>query len=216
MSKVHIVKQGECLASIAKKYEFKNWKTIYEHPDNKDLKNKRPNPNIIFPGDKVVIPDKKSKVENIDTGKKVKIKFKNQHTYLRIILKDEDGNPLANVSYKLQLGSETFDGTTNDKGLLENEAPSNITEGKLTVNKQNVLGDNYTWILKISSLDPIEEITGVQARLTNLGYRCGSIDGIKGPRTEAAIKIFQRKNGLTPNGQLDEKTCSKLKEVYGC
>ncbi|MDI6766168.1 MAG: peptidoglycan-binding protein [Bacteroidota bacterium] len=216
MATTHIVKQGECLAGIAKKYGFYSWKIIYEYPENREFKNKRPNPNIIFPGDKIIIPDIKSKVENIETGKKIKIKLKIQHTYLRIILKDEGGNPLANVPYKLQVGNANFEGNTNDKGLLENKVPSNITEGKLTVIKQNVLGDNYTWMLKINSLDPIEEITGVQARLTNLGYRCGSIDGIIGPHTEAAIKIFQRKNGLTPNGQLNEETRSKLNEVYGC
>lgn len=216
MAITHIVEQGECLAGIAKGYGFYNWKTIYDYPENRDFKDKRPNPNIIFPGDKIIIPDKKSKGESIETGKKIKIKLKIQHTYLRIILKDDEGNPLANVPYKLQVGSATFEGKTNEKGLLENNVPSNITEGTLTVIKQNVFGDNYTWILKINSLDPIEEITGVQARLTNLGYRCGSIDGIKGPHTEAAIKIFQRKNGLTPNGQLNEETRSKLKELYGC
>jgi hypothetical protein len=33
-----------------------NWRTIYDHPSNADFKRKRPNPNLIFPGDRIFIP----------------------------------------------------------------------------------------------------------------------------------------------------------------
>jgi hypothetical protein len=38
----HVVKQGESLASIAKKYGFTDWWAIYNHPSNADFKRKRP------------------------------------------------------------------------------------------------------------------------------------------------------------------------------
>ena len=52
---------GGVLERGGRKYGFYNWKMIYEHPDNKDFKDKRTNPNILFPGDRVLIPDKRKK-----------------------------------------------------------------------------------------------------------------------------------------------------------
>ena len=54
----HMVKEGECLDSIALDHGFADWRTIYDHPKNTDLRSKRPDPNVIHPGDKLFIPDK--------------------------------------------------------------------------------------------------------------------------------------------------------------
>ncbi|MEZ5606686.1 MAG: peptidoglycan-binding domain-containing protein [Burkholderiaceae bacterium] len=45
-----------------------------------------------------------------------------------------------------------------------------------------------------------------QARLNELGYNVGTPDGSAGPRTAAAIRAFQRDNGLQPSGRLDAAT----------
>jgi hypothetical protein len=55
---IHTVRSGENLTTIARKYGYSDWKAIYDHPKNMDFKRKRPNPNIIFPGDVIFIPDK--------------------------------------------------------------------------------------------------------------------------------------------------------------
>ncbi len=39
---------------------------------------------------------------------------------------------------------------------------------------------------------PLDDIWGVQQRLKQLGYDCGSTDGILGPKTKAAVEQFQR------------------------
>src|ERR1051325_8947818 len=54
----HVVKKGESLSTIARQYGHSDWKAIYDHPANAGFKKKRPNPNVIHPGDVVVIPDK--------------------------------------------------------------------------------------------------------------------------------------------------------------
>lgn len=41
------------------------------------------------------------------------------------------------------------------------------------------------------------EVRQIQEKLKRWGYYNGSIDGIYGSRTEAAVKKFQRANGLT-------------------
>lgn len=49
-----------------------------------------------------------------------------------------------------------------------------------------------------------------QRHLSNLGYYSGKIDGIMGPGTRAAIKKFQREQGLKSDGVLGSKTQSAL------
>jgi hypothetical protein len=44
-------------------------------------------------------------------------------------------------------------------------------------------------------------IARVQAGLTELGYSPGPVDGVKGDKTTAAIRAYQRDNGLTQDGR---------------
>ena len=53
---IHVVKKGDTLDKIAKKYKFKSWKTIYDAKANAKFRKLRPDPNKIEPGDKIVIP----------------------------------------------------------------------------------------------------------------------------------------------------------------
>ena len=50
----------------------------------------------------------------------------------------------------------------------------------------------------------------IQTRLKNWGYYSGTVDGIYGSRTEAAVKKFQQKNGLTADGIAGPATLSAL------
>jgi hypothetical protein len=52
----YTVRKGDFLSAIAKKFGIKTWQEIYRHPENADFRAKRPNPNLIFPGDIVRIP----------------------------------------------------------------------------------------------------------------------------------------------------------------
>ncbi|MBI5693898.1 MAG: murein L,D-transpeptidase [Verrucomicrobia bacterium] len=46
----------------------------------------------------------------------------------------------------------------------------------------------------------------VQVELSRRGFSGGSIDGIRGPQSEAALKAFQRREGLAETGELDAAT----------
>lgn len=54
------------------------------------------------------------------------------------------------------------------------------------------------------------EVRQIQTKLKNWGYYNGSVDGIFGSRTLAAVKSFQRKNGLQVDGIVGEKTLAAL------
>ena len=53
-------------------------------------------------------------------------------------------------------------------------------------------------------------ITQIQTRLKNWGYYFGAVDGVYGGKTEEAVRYFQRKNGLTPDGQVGDLTLAAL------
>ena len=49
-----------------------------------------------------------------------------------------------------------------------------------------------------------------QQALKDAGHDPGSIDGVMGARTSAALKAYQQKQGLPVTGQLDDATAAKL------
>ena len=55
-----------------------------------------------------------------------------------------------------------------------------------------------------------DAVRTIQIKLSNWGYFSGAIDGIYGPKTEEAVKYFQRKNGLTADGVVGPATLRAL------
>ena len=54
------------------------------------------------------------------------------------------------------------------------------------------------------------EVTQIQTKLKRWGYYSGSVDGIYGSQTLAAVKYFQRKNGLIVDGIAGTKTLQAM------
>ena len=50
----------------------------------------------------------------------------------------------------------------------------------------------------------------IQQKLLNWGYYDGAVDGVYGSRTEAAVKYFQQKNGLTVDGKAGAQTLAAM------
>ncbi len=55
-----------------------------------------------------------------------------------------------------------------------------------------------------------EEVRQIQTKLKRWGYYNGSVDGIFGSKTLAAVKLFQKKNGLTVDGIAGSKTLAAM------
>ena len=58
--------------------------------------------------------------------------------------------------------------------------------------------------------DKGDAVKAVQKRLKALGYYSSSVDGDYGDNTKAAVKKFQKNNGLTADGVVGKKTLEKL------
>ena len=55
-----------------------------------------------------------------------------------------------------------------------------------------------------------EDVKRLQQRLKDLGYLSGKVDGAFGGGTKRAVIAFQRRNGLTADGEAGEATLAKL------
>lgn len=67
-------------------------------------------------------------------------------------------------------------------------------------------------IFGVTAAEEIKEdnsVKGIQERLIALGYKIDA-DGIMGPRTRAAIRLFQKFHGLTVDGVVGPKTAKAL------
>lgn len=212
---VHTVQQGECLSRIALNYGFRDWKAIYNHAKNADFKKKRPDPNLIYPGDQIYIPDKTAKKIAVETTKVHKFRVALPQRKIKIAVEDWKHQRLVNMDYELEVEGRPYKGKTDGSGILEKSVPIGAEYGKLKIN-------GATLKLAIAHLNPIDDtddlgVTGIQMRLKNLGYDTGPIDGIQGPITTAAIKAFQADNPpLAVDGICGPKTTAKLIERHGC
>ncbi len=223
MPQIHTVRQGETLSEIAFRFGYANAEELYRHPDNADLRNKRPNPNVLHPGDEVVLPDHRMRKESAGAGKKHQFRRGAPQKLLKLKLHDHrQPDKFKNVAYTLQVtsdvGTSELSGKLDGEGVLNQQVHVSAKEGvlKLDFPTQSADADN-AWSLRIliDHLDPVEEVTGCQARLANLGYDCGALDGDEGPRTKAALQDFQARHGLDITGEVDDKTLAALVADHG-
>lgn len=212
MASLHTVASGECLSSIAKRYGFPKWQTIYDHPSNAEFKKARKNPNLIFPGDQIVIPDKEPKEADAATGKLHSFKVKVPAAKLRVVLKNGKGEAFGDKKYVLSAaGMEDIQGQTGGDGLVEQPIDPDLAEATLTLFVDDKT--TFKWRLRLGHLDPAESPTGVHARLRNLGFDPGPEDQT-GPKFVSALKRFQARHGLEVNGQPDDPTIGKLRDLH--
>ncbi len=204
----HQVKQGDCISSIA----FENGffpDTIWNHPNNAELKGKRKDPNILMPGDMVFVPDKRPKEVSEPTNQVHKFKCKNTPEKFKLqLLIDEE--PRANEAYELEIEGLKFSGKTDSQGRIEQSIPPNAKNGKLLL-----ANGTEVYQLQLGKLNPSDEITGAQGRLWNLGFFLGAIDGKMSDELEIAIQEFQFAHDIEPNGELNQVTKDALEQDYG-
>jgi len=203
----YVVKQGDCISSIAQRNGLFPDK-VWNHPKNAKLKEKRKDANILYPGDMVFVPVKEEKQESGATKKRHRFKRKGVPAKLRLQIMEDD-QPRANVNYTLVIDSQSFNGTTDGDGKIEQAIPPNAKKGVLILENDTPIN------LQLGQVDPIDTISGVQARLLNLNFDCGEVSGREGPQLEEALREFQEKNSLTVTGQADEATRNKLLEIHG-
>ena len=117
---------------------------------------------------------------------------------LVLVLKEFD-QPRADEAYTICVDGAIVNGKTDANGKLETRIPSRARRGRLLVGKPEVQEE---YVLDLGHIDPIEEASGVEERLRNLGF--------------ASLDEFQKKQHLEVTGEADDTTLARLRSEYGC
>lgn len=206
----HVVRDGECVSSIAKDSGH-FWETIWSDSQNEDLKTARQEPNVLLPGDRVFVPPIRPKCEPGQSEMRHRFVRRGEPGKIRMVLR-RNGEPRANEPYTLEIDGVEFSGTLDAEGKLERVIPGDAKQGKLIVGEG---ADAKEYTLKLGGLDPVESLSGLQARLTNLGFAAGKVTGEMNEQTQSAIRKFQARHELPETGEADEATRTKVREIHG-
>lgn len=213
MNKVHVVKQGECLSTICAKHGWSDWRKLYDAPENAELKKLRPNPNVLYPGDVVAIPQPPRQPLKLSTGQVHTIVVKRPKARLRVKLMDSVEGAGANLSFRIYLDDapSPVEGKLSG-GLLDVPVPLGVSNAKvILLDEAGVAIDEIE--MKLGHKDPVETMDGAVARLQTIGIQPhdDSEEGIG-----QCLRLFQQRFGLPADGLLNDATKTKLEELAGC
>src|SRR5947209_1428596 len=88
MGTYHTVEEGEHIMRIALAYGWTQWKTIWNAPENAELRQTRDSPDVLMPGDSLYVPDRDTKETPAATEQRHKYKLKVPPLKLRLNLQD--------------------------------------------------------------------------------------------------------------------------------
>lgn len=213
----HEVKQGECIAKLAFNYGLAP-DTIWNHPKNAELKADRKELHILNPKDMVFIPPKTLKKLPVNSGEQIELQQQSALEKLRIRFLHYDDTPRTDLPFLVSIKTSKNDtwpdtlGKTDGAGFVIVDVPPNSTFAEI------VLGEGEEQEMhefNLGFVDSIDTVSGVKARLNNLGFECGEETDEMNELTVGAIKAFQKKNSLYPNGKLEAETIEAILERFG-
>lgn len=203
--KKHKVEAGECVSAVARRYGVAA-ESIANLPANRELADLRNGLDVLAPGDVVVVPPVPNVTHRVSVGTRGTFIAKLPRAELRLQLRVGD-QVLADAPYRLEVGSETWDGSTDADGMLAHAVDPLQREGTLTLTERR-----ERYVLDLGNLEPANDWSGAGKRLYNLGYGNGETHQ---EAVRRALVFFQRDQGIPASGELDETTTSKLIESHG-
>ncbi len=219
----YVVSEGECLESIAFNRRLL-WQTIWNHPNNKSLKEARDR-NILLPGDRLFIPPVDPK--SLDAATEVRHKYvrKGLQSRFRIQIlewvrsdsedSDDDSvfsRPRPQVPYVLVIDGQSTSGTTDAEGWIDEPISPGAVGGSLTLDPGTPQA--YSRSVVLGGLDPLDAASGICQRLANLGFLANPSCPSDSPEFQDALKAFQSANHLNPTGTADGDTLSRLQQIH--
>lgn len=218
MGSYYTVVQGDYLSKIAKESGFPDYRIIWDHPNNADLKQKRQNPNVLYPGDQVFVPDRRQKEESGTTEKRHTFVVETEPLRLRLVLEDMYERPIANAPCALLIEGKIMKETTQTgpDGKIDQHISQTANDGGLVLRGDETPFRDVLIPVKIGKLDPEDTLSGQLARLNNLGYMPG--DGTDTEAFKSAVEEFQCDHHppLKIDGICGPRTQHELRKVHGC
>lgn len=236
----HPVAEGDCVSTIAAAHGL-FWKTVWEHPDNAELKKKRGDPNQLHEGDVVVVPERRAKQESGADSQKHR--FKRKGVPILVVLRafkpaapvelppecEHKGDSVsvalpdlkpakqeawAGVKYEATFGADTRGGAADGEGKIELKLPPSVAA--FTLKLAPGTPDEMIQFVLLGALPPPDTGRGARRRLLALGYACQPEGPDDGADLADAIAAFQRTEGHGVTGRLSADLAKQLKEKFGC
>ena len=202
----HEVLQGESVATIAARYGlFPD--TVWNDDANADLKALRLDPNVLLPGDVLIIPPLRGKQLRCSTGSRHVFRRNGVPLRIDVLLLDSAGTPRAGQVYTLVVGEKTYSGSAADDGRILQWVDTTARRAELRI------GQSEIYWLDLHVLDPVDTDSGVRGRLANLSYLKADAD----PSAEelaSALRRFQTAEGLAVTGVCDDATRARLVRLH--
>lgn len=191
----------DCASSIAFRAGFFP-ATIWEHEENRALRDERPNPSALCAGDVVYVPPLRLKQIECAMDAEHRLKRRGVPDYLTVRLLDADGEPRAGLAYELHIeGEPPREGTIDGNGYLTEPISPIARRAELIVRDGKRIERRA---LRIGRLTPASGAIGVQSRLKNLGAYGGPLDGnLRTRASRRAIERFCRARDLPMDLSID-------------
>lgn len=165
----HKVRPGESLLELAYEGGFESWKVIWEDAANTELREVRRDPQVLLPGDSVVLPDRKTApIGACPVDKVHRFRLRRPRAWVNLRMVDTAGEPLADARYQLSIDGRTHEGMTNGDGMVSVEIRPSTHRGRLKLWFDEAQPP-FEAPVAVGHLDPASAWSGVRARLMNLG-----------------------------------------------
>jgi N-acetylmuramoyl-L-alanine amidase len=240
----HVVRDGECLSSIAKRTGH-FWETLWNDPGNAELKAARKDPNLLLPGDRLVVPPPRPKEESGQAEQRHRFRRKGEPAKLRFrFVKEPDLPPAEQPDIVVvQSGKDSITEDPDPRSQAHADEPranapyildidGELQEGTTDADgilevpvsgnarEARVIFDSGTdheqeYHFTLGHLNPISEVVGVKQRLANLTFECGDRSNELTDGLRWAIEAFQFKHGLEQRGELTDDLRRLIQDLHG-
>lgn len=222
MPRTHVIQPGECTDSVAVAHGLLP-DAVWQHRDNAELRRRRGDPNILAPGDRLVLPEPRLKAVECPVDARHRFVRKGVPTKFRLQVHDAAGEPRARIGFVIERPGARVAGETDDDGVLEIWLPSDARAGTL-----ELAGDPTRYRLHFGALRPLppadelpeagaslrgDEMLGARQRLHNLGF-LRDVDERDPAVLRFALDHFQHRFGLEDTGLLDAATRDALEQLH--
>jgi type VI secretion system secreted protein VgrG len=200
----HVVQAGDSLDTIAHRLGF-SAAAIWRSERNQELRARRPDPDLLAPGDVLWVPRSGARREEpLAIGAENRYQRRVPKVTVVLWLRRGDGSPLADEPCEVRgLGIVA---RSDAEGRLALSLPLHVRAAELWIPSLQV-----AQTILLGHLDPADTASGLKQHLANLGY--DTYHGFDEAPGEA-IARFQRDFGLPPTGVADAATVEALKSVH--
>ena len=238
------VEQGDRLLTIAREKGFARWQTIWNFASNAELKGLRGTGHILLPKDKVAIPTKVERKAEV-AGGTAEYVVQCAAEVLRVCFADNTSSEDDSITFKAMPDTgDVIEGALSEDGTLEIDLPPDTSKVHVELfreepddeeessggeasdgNGGNDESDGAdqggeqkpfeSYDFNLGELDPATEISGIQARLLNLGLYNGEINGTLDDDTREAISNFRWIELRDRKEDIDAVLLKALRKVHG-